>query len=106
MEEISNEDLKNVEGGSSGYGNIQFECVCGKKYLTEKNMMEHFQQLKHKSATCYYQQTKGKSSRGNKIGTVTATFSKGVLQYITYPNKKKVNVMGADANWKAIDWLE
>ena len=85
IQELTEEELQETTGGRGGYGNIQFECVCGKEFLTEKKWIEHLKTTRHKSATVFYQQSEGKGHKGNKIGEAKVSYKAGVLT-IKYPN--------------------
>ena len=93
MKSLTEKETKSVSGGAAGYGNVQFTCVCGAKFKTDKLWAQHVKSMGHKSASIFYQQTAGKLSQGKKIGTVTATVNAKKKQVtISYPNGKKDNI--------------
>ena len=87
LEEITEEEMQETTGGAGGYGNVQFECVCGAEFLMEKGWVNHLRSSRHRSGKVYYQQAKGKGHKGTSIGTATVTYKNGKIQ-IKYPNGK------------------
>ena len=88
--ELTEEEGEEATGGEGGYGNVQFKCACNYECLNAKKLAKHLANSNHKAAAVYHQKTKGKSSRGTKIGNmknikITKNAKGNSVVQFTYP---------------------
>ena len=90
------EEMKETEGGAGGYGNVEFECVCGREFLLESQLINHLSDSHHPKVKVFYQKRKGKGNRGPFIGwaKVTYKYKKVTIHYPNGAKKEEVLTQG------------
>ena len=98
--ELTEDEEEQITGGEAGYGNIQFHCKCGCKFLRAKKWAIHLSQRRCSYGYIFYQKEKGKFSKGNfatkggNIVKVTYNVDRrpgrsGMNVTLHYPNGRK-----------------